>query len=103
MTTHTCGVLIYIVVAEKQRDAQAVLQPPRALCIRDIPRVQAYVSGVLLYTLVRHLMKYRSEKKDTLPPLNDAQITKLKHLSLVSSSMQSRVRHLVQRPTATHA
>ncbi|VDB86549.1 unnamed protein product [Peniophora sp. CBMAI 1063] len=31
------------------------------------------------------------QKKDSLPALNDAQTTKLKHLSLVSSSMQSRI------------
>ncbi|KZV77434.1 hypothetical protein PENSPDRAFT_678999 [Peniophora sp. CONT] len=35
------------------------------------------------------------QKKDTLPALNDAQIAKLKHLSLVSSSMQSRARRCI--------
>lgn len=33
-----------------------------------------------------------AEYKDSLPSLNEAQITKLKHLTLVSLAMEKRVR-----------
>ena len=35
---------------------------------------------------------YITEYKDSLPPLNDAQTTKLKHLTLVTLAMDRRVR-----------
>ena len=36
-------------------------------------------------------------EKQTLPPLNNAQITKLKHLTLVSLAMERRVSTIIGR------
>ena len=44
---------------------------------------------------LRRCIECDSEHKDVLPPLNDAQITKLKQLTLVSLAQNSRVRRLV--------
>jgi len=46
---------------------------------------------------VFHIQILHAGEKETFPPLNNAQITKLKHLTLVSLAMERRVSMIIGR------
>lgn len=82
-------------LAREQRNARFVLRASPALRLQDLPRLPPYASLTpppsLTTPYESPLHFYTTEHKDTLPPLSPTQITKLRHLSLVTFSMQRRI------------
>ena len=75
--------------ARKQRTTPSALRVARDIRIQDIYGLSSY--DAISFSLRRALTSAWKEQKGALPELSPTQITKLKHLSLLSYAMQQRV------------
>lgn len=89
LTMIQTGWCCYLCLASEQRATCAALRPAATLRIQDISGLSSL--GGTCNSRPHSFSLSRLEHKDSLPSLNQAQITKLKHLSLVSLAMDSRV------------
>lgn len=82
-------------IAREQSDTFLVLRAFTALRLQDLPRLSPYALLLTLSSSISILTissnRHTTEHKDSLPPLSPTQITKLRHLSLVTFSMQRRI------------
>ena len=76
--------------AWKKQSIRILSLPPSIVLTQDIPRLCSYVLIVWCIYL-RYPILIFLERKNQLPQLNQAQITKLKHLSIVSLAAERRV------------